>query len=99
MTRHDTEFAKTIFSRPLGNIGGDEACVCIALGGSLSRQARWAAWRWRRVTGRPQATRRAPGASAKDYYAALHRVAYYGDHTRSIRQLAHLMGLKVVEEG
>ena len=39
------------------------------------------------------------GASEKDYYASLHRVAYYGDHTRSIRHLAHLMGLKVVEEG
>jgi hypothetical protein len=39
------------------------------------------------------------GASAKDYYASLHRVAYYGDHTRSIRHLAHLMGLNVVEEG
>jgi hypothetical protein len=39
------------------------------------------------------------GASAKDYYASLHRVAYYGDHTDSIRHLAHLMGLKVVEEG
>jgi len=39
------------------------------------------------------------GASAKDYYASLHRVCYYGDHTQSIRHLAHLMGLKVVEEG
>jgi len=39
------------------------------------------------------------GASARDYYASLHRVAYYGDHTRSIRHLAHLMGLKVVHEG
>jgi len=39
------------------------------------------------------------GTSAKDYYASLHRVCYYGDHTRSIRHLAHLMGLKVVEEG
>ena len=39
------------------------------------------------------------GPCAKDYYASLHRVAYYGDHTRSIRHLAHLMGLKVVEEG
>ncbi|MHC4741986.1 MAG: hypothetical protein ACYS8Z_08755, partial [Planctomycetota bacterium] len=39
------------------------------------------------------------GDSAKDYYASLHRVAYYGDHTQSIRQLAHLMGLKVVYEG
>jgi len=38
------------------------------------------------------------GASAKDYYASLHRVAYYGDHTRSIRHLAHLMGLKVTPE-
>ncbi|MBN2294720.1 MAG: twin-arginine translocation signal domain-containing protein [Pirellulales bacterium] len=38
------------------------------------------------------------GASAKDYYASLHRVCYYGDHTQSIRQLAHLMGLKVVQE-
>ncbi len=39
------------------------------------------------------------GASAKDYYASLHRVAYYGDHTRNIRHLAQLMGLNVVEEG
>ncbi len=39
------------------------------------------------------------GANAKDYYASLHRVAYYGDHTQSIRHLAHLMGLKVVQEG
>ncbi len=38
------------------------------------------------------------GGSAKDYYASLHRVAYYGDHTRSLRHLAHLLGLKVVEE-
>lgn len=39
------------------------------------------------------------GASATDYYASLHRVAYYGDHTQSIRHLAHLLGLKVVVEG
>jgi len=39
------------------------------------------------------------GASAKDYYASLHRVCYYGDHRQSIRHLANLMGLKVVEEG
>jgi len=39
------------------------------------------------------------GKSAKDYYASLHRVAYYGDHRQSIRHLAHLMGLRVVEEG
>ena len=38
------------------------------------------------------------GASANDYYASLHRVAYYGDHTRDIRHLAELMGLKVVQE-
>lgn len=38
------------------------------------------------------------GESATDYYASLHRVAYYGDHTRTIRHLAHLMGLAVVEE-
>ncbi len=38
------------------------------------------------------------GASATDYYASLHRVAYYGDHTRSIRQLADLLGLQVVME-
>ncbi len=38
------------------------------------------------------------GDSAKDYYASLHRVAYYGDHTKNIRHLAHLMGLKVVQE-
>ncbi|MCC6695443.1 MAG: hypothetical protein IT365_07425 [Candidatus Hydrogenedentes bacterium] len=38
------------------------------------------------------------GASAKDYYASLHRVAYYGNHTRTIRHLAHLTGMKVVEE-
>ena len=39
------------------------------------------------------------GTSAKDYYASLHRVAYYGDHTQTIRHLGHLMGLKVVVEG
>ncbi|HID76108.1 MAG TPA: hypothetical protein EYP56_08945 [Planctomycetaceae bacterium] len=39
------------------------------------------------------------GPSAMDYYASLHRVAYYGDHTRAIRQLAHLLGLRVVQEG
>jgi len=38
------------------------------------------------------------GASAKDYYASLHRVAYYGDHTRAIRHLGNLLGVKVVEE-
>jgi hypothetical protein len=38
------------------------------------------------------------GSSAKDYYASLHRVAYYGDHTRTIRHLGHLLGMKVVAE-
>jgi hypothetical protein len=35
------------------------------------------------------------GESASDYYASLHRVAYYGDHTSSLRHLGHLMGLEV----
>ena len=39
------------------------------------------------------------GANAKDYYASLHRIAYYGDHTQTIRHLGNLMGLKVVVEG
>lgn len=39
------------------------------------------------------------GSSGKDYYASLHRVAYYGDLTQNIRHLAHLLGLRVVEEG
>jgi len=38
------------------------------------------------------------GESAKDYYSSLHRVAYYGDHTSSLRHLSHLMGWKLVEE-
>ncbi|MBN1420459.1 MAG: twin-arginine translocation signal domain-containing protein [Planctomycetes bacterium] len=38
------------------------------------------------------------GASGKDYYASLHRVAYYGDRTADLRHLAHLMGLRLVEE-
>jgi len=38
------------------------------------------------------------GDSAKDYYTSLHRVAYYGDHTSSIRHLGHLLGMKVVAE-
>jgi len=39
------------------------------------------------------------GESAKDYYASLHRICYYGDHTQSIRHLGELMGLDVVMEG
>ena len=38
------------------------------------------------------------GDSALDYYASLHRVAYYGDHTKSIRHLGDLLGLNVVSE-
>ena len=38
------------------------------------------------------------GESATDYYASLHRVAYYGDHTQTIRHLAELLGVQVVEE-
>ncbi|NLS95772.1 MAG: hypothetical protein GXX96_26865 [Planctomycetaceae bacterium] len=38
------------------------------------------------------------GDSATDYYASLHRVAYYGDHTSTIRHLGDLLGLKVVAE-
>jgi hypothetical protein len=38
------------------------------------------------------------GDSAKDYYASLHRVAYYGDHTSSLRHLGHLLGMEVVME-
>lgn len=38
------------------------------------------------------------GASGKDYYASLHRVAYYGDQTHTVRHLAHLLGLRVAEE-
>ena len=38
------------------------------------------------------------GKSATDYYASLHRVAYYGDHVQSLRHLGRLMGLRVVEE-
>ncbi len=38
------------------------------------------------------------GDSITDYYASLHRVAYYGDHTSTIRHLGRLLGLKVVQE-
>jgi L-fucose isomerase-like protein len=38
------------------------------------------------------------GSSASDYYASLHRVCYYGDHTHSIAQLAQLMGLNIAVE-
>jgi len=38
------------------------------------------------------------GESATDYYASLHRVAYYGDHTSSLRHLGSLLGLEVVME-
>ena len=35
----------------------------------------------------------------EDAMTLLHRVVFYGDHMQSIRHLANLMGLKVVEEG
>jgi hypothetical protein len=38
------------------------------------------------------------GDSAKNYYASLHRVAYYGDYRRDLLHLAHLLGLRLVEE-
>ena len=38
------------------------------------------------------------GASGKDYYASLHRVAYYGDHRQDLLHLSHLLGLRLVEE-
>lgn len=81
--------------------GREEGCVCIARAGSSWERG---AWPWPRVT-LPQEQRLANGAggalgsSAKDYYASLHRVAYYGDHTRTIRHLAELMGLNVAQEG
>jgi hypothetical protein len=38
------------------------------------------------------------GGSAKDYYASLHRVAYYGDHTSTLHHLGRLLGLEVIAE-
>jgi hypothetical protein len=35
----------------------------------------------------------------EDAMTLLHRVVFYGDHMESVRHLANLMGLKVVEEG
>jgi len=35
----------------------------------------------------------------EDAMTLLHRVVFYGDHMQSLRHLANLMGLKVVEEG
>lgn len=35
----------------------------------------------------------------EDAMTLLHRVVYYGDHVQSVRHLADLMGLNVVEEG
>jgi len=35
----------------------------------------------------------------EDAMTLLHRVVFYGDHLASVRHLANLMGLKVVEEG
>ncbi len=35
----------------------------------------------------------------EDAMTLLHRVVFYGDHMESVRHLANLMGLNVVEEG
>jgi hypothetical protein len=35
----------------------------------------------------------------EDAMTLLHRVVFYGDHMQSLRHLANLMGLTVVEEG
>ncbi|HUT89373.1 MAG TPA: hypothetical protein VMY37_07745, partial [Thermoguttaceae bacterium] len=35
----------------------------------------------------------------EDAMTLLHRVVFYGDHMQSVRHLANLMGLNVVEEG
>jgi hypothetical protein len=39
------------------------------------------------------------GVLSDDMMTLLHRVLYYGDHAANIRDLAHLFGLNVVEEG
>jgi hypothetical protein len=35
----------------------------------------------------------------EDAMTLLHRVVFFGDHMDSVRHLANLMGLKVIEEG
>jgi hypothetical protein len=39
------------------------------------------------------------GVLSDDMMTLLHRVLFYGDHADNIRDLAHLMGLNVLEEG
>ena len=39
------------------------------------------------------------GVLEGDMMTLLHRVLFYGDHADNIRDLAHLMGLRVIEEG
>ena len=39
------------------------------------------------------------GVLPNDMMTLLHRVVFYGDHLRGVKDLASLMGLKVVEEG
>ena len=39
------------------------------------------------------------GVLEGDMMTLLHRVVFYGNHTESMRDLALLLGLKVVEEG
>jgi hypothetical protein len=35
----------------------------------------------------------------EDAMTLLHRVVFYGDHMETLRHLANLMGLKIIEEG
>ena len=39
------------------------------------------------------------GVLSDDMMTLLHRVLFYGDHADNVRDLAHLMGLRVIEEG
>ncbi|MCC6486685.1 MAG: hypothetical protein IT364_04230 [Candidatus Hydrogenedentes bacterium] len=39
------------------------------------------------------------GVLPNDMMALLHRVLFYGDHTENVKDLAHLMGMKVLLEG
>jgi hypothetical protein len=55
------------------------------------------------VTEVRDASRMAAGWSSaldtEDAMTLLHRVVFYGDHMESLRHLANLMGLKIIEEG
>lgn len=39
------------------------------------------------------------GVLPDDMMALLHRVLFYGDHVNNVRDMAHLMGLRVLVEG